>query len=75
MPEFDYLRFTSHAVERMNQRKISRADIKLVLQVGEWYVNEEELLVCELGHVRVIVREEQGVGIIITAMRLRGGER
>lgn len=75
MPEFDYLRFTSHAVERMNQRKISRADIELVLQVGEWYVNEEELLVCELGHVRVIVREEQGVGIIITAMRLRGGER
>lgn len=75
MPQFDSLRFTQHAIARMRQRKISRADVELVFDFGEWYLNEEELWVGELGHIRVIVREEQDVGIIITAMRLRGGER
>jgi hypothetical protein len=75
MPEFDSLRFTRHALARMSQRKISEVDIKLAIQAGESWLNEEEHWICELGHIRVIVREEEGVGIIITAMRLKGGER
>lgn len=75
MPEFDSLRYTTHAISRMNQRKISRIDVELTLQRGESWINEDDLWVCELGHIRVIAREDQGVGIIITAMRVKGGER
>lgn len=75
MPQFESLRYTRHAEIRMKERKLSRLDVEMALQSGECWIDEDGLWVCELGHVRIIVRDEQEFGVIITAMKLRGGER
>lgn len=75
MPEFDSIRYTAHAVVRMNQRKIARTDVELVLLMGESWIDEEGIWICELGHVRVVIRDDDGTGIVVTAIRLKGGER
>lgn len=69
------MRFTRHALERMSQRKISELDVRLALQMGQSWINEDDHWVCELGHIRVIFREDNGDGVIITAIRAKGGER
>ena len=35
MPEFVSIRYTNHAVARMSQRKIVKADVELVLRIGK----------------------------------------
>lgn len=75
MPEFEYLRYTKHAILRMDQRKLSRIDVELTIRSGESWIDEDGLWVCELGQIRVIVREENEGGVVITALRLRGMER
>ncbi len=74
MPEFVSIRYTNHAVARMSQRKIVKADVELVLRIGESRVDEDGLWICEEGHIRVVVREDDGIGIVITVVRLKGGE-
>lgn len=75
MPEFDSIRYTNHAIMRMNQRKIARTDVELVLRMGENWADEDGIWICEMGHVRVVVREDDGTGREITAIRLKGGAR
>lgn len=75
MPEFESLRYTKHALSRMSQRRLSSIDVELTIRSGETWVDDDGLWVFELGGLRVIVREEQEVGIVITAVKLRGQER
>lgn len=72
MPEFESLRYTSHAISRMNERKLSQFDVELAIRSGDSWIDDDGLWICELHHIRVVVREERDVGIVITAMRLRG---
>lgn len=75
MPEFDSIRYTKHAVSRMNQRRILRTDVELVIRIGDSRIDEDGLWICDKGHIRVVVRDDDGIGIVITAVRLKGGER
>lgn len=74
MPEFESLRYTKHASEHMSKRKLSRPAVELTLQHGESWLDDDDLWICELDKIRIVVREESGHGVIITAIRMKRGE-
>jgi hypothetical protein len=72
MPLFDAIEYTWHARRQMQARRISEADVDLVLRVGEGRPGRHGKWIFELGHVRVVVVEYEGSARIITVVRLRG---
>lgn len=75
MPEFESLRFSAHALARMGQRRISELDVELTIKNGESWIEDDGNWICELGPYRVVLREENDVGVVITAMKLKGRDR
>jgi hypothetical protein len=76
MPRLAWVTYSDHALERMAQRRISRADVEAALEFGEGFVDEDDNLAFELRTVygwaiRVIVVDEGDTARVITAMRLR----
>lgn len=75
MPEFESIRFTKHALSRMSERKLSQVDVELVIRTGESWIDDDGLWICELGQIRVVIREDQERGVVITAVKLKGRSR
>lgn len=72
MPIFEQIRYTRHALERMDERRVSRADVELALRIGEGRPGKRGTWIYELGSWRVVAAEEDGSARIITVVRLRG---
>lgn len=72
MPIFERIHYTEHALDRMRERGVSRADVELTLRIGEGRPGKHETWIYELGPWRVIVVEEVDSARVITVVRLRG---
>lgn len=71
MPEFRDITYSRHALRRMQQRRISRGEVALVLRIGEGYADEDDSWIYELGKIRVVITERNDVAHVITVIRLR----
>ena len=72
MPIFEFVEYSTHAIERMRERRITRADVELVLRIAEGRPGESGTWVYERGHVRVIVAEHSTNAVVVTVVRLKG---
>lgn len=62
MPEYDSIEFTHHALERMQERRISREDVQLVLRLGEGRPGKRGTWLYEMRSgsgpgIRIVVKE------------------
>jgi hypothetical protein len=72
VPIFETILYTRHALERMGERGIGRADVELTLRIGEGRPGKRDTWIYELGSWRVIIVEEKDSARVITVVRLRG---
>lgn len=72
MPIFEHIEYTRHAMERMDERGISHADVELTLRIGEGRPGKRGTWIYELGSWRVVTMEVGNSARIITVVRLRG---
>jgi hypothetical protein len=68
--------YTRHAIDRMQQRRISKEEVEAVLRFGEGYLDDDEFWVFEMEslhdrRLRVIVTESGDDARVVTVMRLR----
>lgn len=76
MPEYDSIEFTQHALERMQERRISEDDVRIILRFGEGRPGRRgtwqyEIRSASGSGTRVIVKEFEERARVITVIRLR----
>jgi hypothetical protein len=76
VPEYDSIEFTHHALERMQERRLSEEDIRHILRFGEGRPGRRGMWLYEMraasgAGTRVVVKEFGLSARVITVMRLR----
>ena len=72
MPVYESIEYTPHALTRMKDRRITKADVELTLRLGEGRPARRDKWFFELGHIRVVVVEFEQSARVVTVIRLRG---
>jgi hypothetical protein len=71
MPVYSEITYSAHAERRMRKRRVSRADVTLVLRIGDGFPEEDGTWTYELGHIRVVIVERDTIAHVVTVIRLR----
>jgi len=76
VPEYESIEFTEHALERMQERHLTEADVRHILRFGTGRPGKRGMWLIETpsvakSGVRVVVRELGDTARVITVIRLR----
>lgn len=72
MPVFESIRYTTHALERMAERRIRPEDVEFTLRTGEGRPGKNGSWIIESGRYRIAIAEEGTTAKVLTVIRLRG---
>ena len=72
MPIFEKIVYTTHALDRMDERRIRREDVEFTLRNGEGRPGKPGSWIVESSRYRIVFAEDGATARTLTVVRLRG---